>query len=165
MPHRKLYRFYVANMERAHLSLIGTSYIGMSVTWMGPPTISRAAGLSWLLFINETVVGFAWLVTGVIALTCGITNSKWKSFGHAALLFTPTILSAIFVGSQIVWYLPDNWWNAGSPNGIISAMSFFTWSAWALSGAMVWNKYGTLIHGANKVFRVGEEGADDGMAR
>lgn len=152
MPHRKAYRWLTSHLESVHLVMIGLGYAGTSFTWLGEPTASRAAGLAWLPFVNEKLFGFAWLITGIVAVTIGISRTANKTLGHAALFFVPTCLAFVFANSWLIWIIPDNLYQGGSETGYISAISFYVWSAYALFAALVWSRYAPVIHAATEIF-------------
>lgn len=159
MPHRKAYRWFTSHLESAQLVMIGLGYAGTSVTWLGEPTASRAAGLAWLPFVNEKVFGFMWLITGIIAITVGLSQTVNKRLGHAAVFFTPFCLVFVFFMSWFIWLLPDSFYKGGSSTGYISGISFYVWSLYALFSALVWSKYAPVINAATRIFEpVDEEG-------
>lgn len=158
MPHRKAYRWFTNHLESAQLVMIGLGYAGTSVTWLGEPTASRAAGLAWLPFVNEQVFGFMWLITGIVAITVGLSRGVSRRLGHAALFFVPFCLSFVFSTSWLIWLLPDDFYDGGSETGYISSISFTVWAMYALFSALVWSKYSPVINAATRIFdQVAEE--------
>ena len=124
------------------LLLWGIAFSYMGVSWIVAPTKSRLEGISWMPFINEQVVGCAWLLAGLCALVGAFWRRTLPPLAAVPTLI-PILIALIFLGAYIT---------TGNFNRLSSVV------AYASMGASIWVVGGwSPAYLESKWFELGED--------
>ena len=103
----------------------GVAHVVIGLTWLLTDSASRTAGIEWVEFITPHMIGWAWLITGVVAATIGLQprrTCRLSQTGFGLLMFTPTVVGLYFLVGWVGHLIPSV--EGGAPTGITTAASY-----------------------------------------
>lgn len=103
----------------------GVAHVVIGLTWLLTDSATRTAGIEWVEFITPHMIGWAWLITGVVAATIGLQPRRTRRLsqvGFGFLMFTPTVVGLYFLVGWVGHLIP--WVEGGAPTGITTAASY-----------------------------------------
>lgn len=115
----------------AYLTVKGTMFILIGLSWVVFPSASREAGIDWSPIMTTWGVGAVWIIGGATAVVTGKFMPTRRSIGFQGLQGASLLTTLLFLCSSIIGLLPEAIISGGRPQSIITAISYGTF--WASS--------------------------------
>lgn len=121
-----------ADPSRAFMTVIGTAWFLIGLTWLTMPSRSRSLGLEWSPIFTQTGFGLVLIVCGLTPLVLSVFNA-YRRLGFALLQFAPLMMAFTFGVSAFLGFFPDHVFIGGRPESLTSCISYLAfWATCAL---------------------------------
>lgn len=120
----RLSQFINEDFVRSYLIGIGILFTGIGFTWVIFPTRGREIGIDWVPAVTTQIVGIGWIITGVATFMIGLIGRRRYDWGFSIAQFFPLVMAFIFAVSQMMSFIPDDYYVNGSPTAITSVISY-----------------------------------------
>lgn len=116
----------VKDLVGMYLTVKGSMFILIGLTWVMFPSASREAGISWSPVMTTWGAGAIWIIGGTIGVISGRFFPTRRAIGFQGLQGASLLMTLFFLCSSIIGVLPENVIAGGRPQSIITAISYGT---------------------------------------
>ena len=108
------------------LTIKGTMFILIGLSWIIFPSASREAGIDWSPVMTTWGAGVIWIIGGTMGVITGSFFPTRRAIGFQGLQGASLLMTLLFLCSSIIGFLPENVIAGGRPQSIITAISYGT---------------------------------------